>query len=132
MFRRLGLPASRVTHVQLFINSDYQGLYLLTEDIDEDYLNRYLGESNGYHYNWVPVNDRPDGYHFEYLGSDLNSYSPVPFEPQNHDSDPDPRPLEAFLRMINQTSDADFATTIGAFTDPQLFLAHVALENYVA
>jgi uncharacterized protein (TIGR03437 family) len=131
LFRRMGLPASREAHARLFINNDYQGLYLLTEDIDDAYLKRYLGQSTGYDYNFVPSGD-PAGYHFEYLGPDLNSYSPAPFEPQNHDSDPDPKPLEAFLRMINQTSDADFAATIGAYTDPKLFLAHIALENYGA
>src|SRR5713226_7307423 len=104
MFQRMGLPASRETHARLYINGQYQGLYLIVEEVHKDFLMRNFGEDKGYLYAYNPPEDR---YQFEYLGPDTSSYSPLPFEPKTHETDPDPKPLEAMVRTINHASDSD-------------------------
>ena len=129
MFQRMGLPASRETHARLYINGQYAGLYLIVEEVHKDYLMRNFGEDKGYLYGYNPPEDR---YQFEYLGPDPNSYSPLPFEPKTHETDPDPKPLEAMIRTINQASDSDFPSAIAEYLDLKMFVTHVAIETFVA
>lgn len=127
-FRRMGWPASRETHTRLYVNGQYAGLYLIVEEINKDFLTRNLAETEGYLYEWKPP-DEP--YHFEYRGPDLSGYSPVPFDPKTHENAPDPRPLEAMIRTINQSSDADFPRAASEYLDLKLFATYLGIETYL-
>ena len=48
LFTRLGVPAPREAFCRLFINGVYQGVYALVEPIEEPFLQRTLGDSDGY------------------------------------------------------------------------------------
>ena len=128
LFRRMGLAAPREAHARLSINEQYWGLYTIVESIDQAFLPRHFGENDGYlyEYRWVAP------YRFEYRGSNLSRYSPLPFHPETHQRDPDPRPLEAMIRTIGQASDADFPRAVGEFLDMKEVLAHVAVENFLS
>jgi spore coat protein CotH len=41
-FAEMGIPAPRVAHVRLFVNSTFAGLYTVVESIDKDFLKRTL------------------------------------------------------------------------------------------
>ncbi len=129
MFQRMGLPASRETHARVYVNGDYVGLYLLVEEINKEYLTRNLGENEGYLYEWTAPEER---YQFEYLGPDPNNYSPVPFEPKTRETNPNPKPLEAMIRTINQASGSDFPSAIAKYLDLKMFVTHVAIETFLA
>ena len=128
LFRRMGLPASREAHTRLYINGQYAGVYVIGESIDKRYLQRHFGEDDGYlyKYEW----DGP--YHFEYRGPDASRYSPLPFEPHTHENDPNPAPLVAMIRSINEAPEAGFPQALGDYLDLKQFVTHVALENFVA
>ena len=144
LFIRMGVPASREVSTRLYVNGEYIGLYNLVESVDSQMLKRLFNENNGYLYeykpgDWANPNQIGSGYHFEYLGSDLDKYSSgtveTPFDPQTpHQNSPDTVTLEAFIRTINQASDADFLTSSGLlpFLDPKPFLTHIATETYLA
>ena len=105
MFLRMGLPASREVYTRLYVNGKYAGLFLIVEEINHEFLTRNFNEDEGHLYEWK----RPDEpYRFEYMGSDLSKYVPLPFDPKTHETNPEPAPLEAMIRTINQASDADF------------------------
>ncbi len=140
LFRKMGLPASRVAHARLFINSDYDGLYLMEEEIRKEYLERYLGEGTGDLYKWNPLNEP---YHFEWrptcanstqlaCGPDSSKWTPFPFDPEEHKTTFDVRPTIAFVRAINETADADFARVMAGYTDLKLWVVHNALEVFAA
>src|SRR5262249_50428101 len=145
LFRRMGLPASRQAHARLNINDDYQGLYLLTEDIAEEFITRFIGppEGGGDRYNWKPIDNEPSGYHFEWrpncafpaqeaCSTDSNRWAPLPFSPHEGNTRFDIRPTIQFIRTATKASDADFPQAIADFTDLKLFMVHNGLEVYMA
>ncbi|MBI3695754.1 MAG: CotH kinase family protein, partial [Acidobacteria bacterium] len=145
LFKRMGLPASREAHTRLYINDVYSGLYLLSEEIRKEYVERYIGggEGDGDLYKWNPIDNEEGGYHFAWrptcarstmlaCSTDSTRWTPNPFDPEENKSTFDIRPTIEFVRKMTETSDADFPQTIAQYTDLKLFLAHVALETYVA
>src|SRR5712671_2733190 len=52
-FRNLGIAASREAHTRLYVNNQYQGLYTIVETVDEDFLQKDLGENTGHLYSFV-------------------------------------------------------------------------------
>ena len=64
LFGRLGLPVPREAHVRLFINDEYVGLYVAVEALDDVFIERRLGSSTGYLYEFNWLSD----YRFQYLG----------------------------------------------------------------
>ncbi|MCU1233133.1 MAG: Spore coat assembly protein-like protein, partial [Candidatus Solibacter sp.] len=140
LFTRMGVPASREVAVRVYVNNAYIGLYNLVESPNAQMLRRLFNENNGYLYEYKPgdwTGVPGAGYHFEYLGSNLDVYSssttPTPFDPQTpHTNSPDTVTLEAWIRTMNEASDADFLTKLTPFLDPKPFLTQVAVETYLA
>jgi hypothetical protein len=128
LFGRMGLPAPRETHTRLYINDIYAGVYTVVEAYDKALLRRIYNEDEGYLYEYVHV----DGYRFQYLGDNPELYSPVPFKPETHEEKPDPKPLEAMVRTLNQASDSGFDSAAAEYIDLKLFLTHIAVEAYLA
>jgi hypothetical protein len=50
-YRAAGIPATRVTHALLTFNGQFQGLYVVKEPYDDDYLRRHFPEDKGRHGN---------------------------------------------------------------------------------
>ncbi len=128
LFAKMGLPASREANARLYVNDEYSGLYTIIESIDKDFLKRVFGENDGYLYEYVLAGN----YHFEYLGSDPALYSPKYFDPKTHEKDPDPAPIEAMIRTMNTASDADFASAMAPYLDLELFMKHLAVQDFIA
>jgi spore coat protein H len=128
LFRKLGVPAPREVHTRLYINDQYAGLYTIGDDIDQVFLQRNFGESDGYLYSYEWV--KP--YAFGYLGSDLSEYSPLPFQPENHLIDLDPAPIEEMVRTINQAPAAQFSAAVSQYMDLNVLFRELAAENFVA
>jgi spore coat protein CotH len=127
VFRRMGLPAPRVAHARLLVNGALVGLYTIVEPVDKGFLKRNLGEDGGYLYDYEWAFD----YNFEYLGPDGNAYSPIPFQPQTNESNPDPAPIERMLRAINESTDEAFLDAVSQYLDLKLFLDYLAVETYL-
>src|SRR4029434_969257 len=102
--------------------------YTIIESTDKDFLKRTFNEDDGYLYEYINTGN----YHFEYLGSDPSLYSPRFFEPKTHEKDPNPAPIEAMVRTMNTASDAGFPTPIAQYLDLQLFMKHLAVEDFLA
>ncbi len=128
VFSKLGLPAPREVSARLYVNDDYYGVYTAIEAVDKTFLGRMFGENSGYLYEY----EYAAAYHFEYLGPDPALYSPRFFDPKTHEADPDPAPIEAMIRTMNSTSDADFPSAIARYLDLSLFMKHLAAEDFMA
>ncbi len=126
-FQLMGLPAPRETHARFFVNNEYIGLYTIVEAIDKKFLTRNFRENDGYLYEY----DWRESYNFEYRGSNPASYSPAPFRPETHERAPNPAPIEAMIRTMNQASDTDFSRAMAEFVDLKLFMSEVAIENFL-
>lgn len=132
LFRRMGVVASREASTRVYINDEYVGVFNLVESPDQVMLKRIFNENNGYLYEYRPGDYASGGgYHFEYLGDNLDNYAPAPYDPQTHSLAPDTVTLEGMTRAINQASDADFLTAVSVYLDPKLFLTQIAVETYI-
>jgi len=135
-FERLGLPAPREAHVQLYVNADFAGLYAVVESIDKDFLRRVFGgnsgnvENDGYLFEY----EYTSAWYFTYPGNELDPYSTL-FDPVTHENGSIAElyaPLESMLRAINEASDDRFVSTVSPYLDLPLFMKHVAVQNFLA
>ncbi len=137
-FQRMSIPAPRVTHVRLYINNEYAGLYGLAESIDKDFLRRVFGkdaqgkvENDGYLFEYRYIeNEEP--FLFGYLGQDLTPYARR-FEPRTHEhADPETlyRPIEQLFNAVDR--DEGFEEGIAPYLELPVLMRHVAVESYLA
>jgi spore coat protein CotH len=135
-YQRMGLPAPREAHVQLYVNNTFAGLYAIVESIDKDFLGRVFGgtagdiENDGYlfDYEWLYE------WYFNYLGPDLDAYAAL-FDPATHENASAFElyaPIEAMVRAINQSSDTAFVSAVAPYLDLRAFVRHVAAQSFVA
>ena len=68
LLRDIGVPAPRSSHVQLYINGEYYGLYANVEHIDEEFAQTRFGNKDGNLFKCLWPAD------MDYLGSDPNLY----------------------------------------------------------
>jgi len=130
VYRTLGLPASRIAPVALYINNQYTGYYLVVEEVDKAFLARSFGESNGYLFAYKRVSN----YRFEYLGTDLAPYAAM-YEPKTRETESEGSlylPVEAMVRTINDASDEDFLSAVSPYIDLEAFVRLTAAEAAVA
>ncbi len=130
VYRTLGLPASRIAPVALYINNQYAGYYLAVEEIDEPFLARAFGESSGYLFEYRRVSN----YYFEYLGTDLAPYAAI-YEPKTRETESDGSlylPVEAMVRAVNEAPDEDFAAAVSPHVDLEAFMRLTAAQAAVA
>lgn len=131
LFGRLGLPAPREAHARLYVNDEYAGLYSIVENVDKVFLTRHFNQDNGYLYEYdYDPDDQP--YRFESRGGDPAAYSPKPFKPATHETDPDPRPLAEMVRVITDASNAEFPRAIARYLDIDRLMIHTAIESFLA
>jgi spore coat protein H len=127
LFTAMGIPAPRTAHARLFVNDEYAGLYLIVESIDQRFLARTFAENDGYLYKY----DWADTYLFEYKGPAAASYTPTPFDPETHVTDPDPAPLVDMIRTINEAPAETFVDAVSALVDVRAFVKEAAVENFL-
>ena len=128
--RRLGVPAPREAHANLYVNGQYSGLYVIVEPVDTVFAQRWLGENSGalYEYHWLTP------YYATFLGEDLNLYPPY-FEPRSQETrstfdlfDP----IRELLRTINNAPAGSFRDSVGAKLDLESTLRLIAGESFLA
>ena len=127
---RMGRPAPRVVHTGLWVNNIFIGLYTIVESIDKDFLERTLGEDNGYYqYNFVPqwyFEDSPN------VPLTLDNLVRI-FEPKTRESDPlseQEGPIQQMLNDINHAS--DFVGAVSRDLDLEDLVRYVATEHFLA
>jgi spore coat protein CotH len=128
--RRLGVPAPREVHAELFVNGQFGGVYAIVEPIDAVFVQRALGENSGalYEYHWLQP------YFATFLGENLDLYRPL-FEPrtQEHQSTFDLfDPIRELFRTINDAPAASFRDAVGARLDLESTLRLIAGEAFMA
>ncbi|NNE34365.1 MAG: T9SS type A sorting domain-containing protein, partial [Rhodothermales bacterium] len=126
-FNSIGVPASRANHVKLYINGEYFGVYLNVEHVDEKFLDRHFGNSEGNLYKCLWPAD------LDYLGSSADAYRPTddsrrPYDLKLKDDDQAAYDdLARLITVINRTEDARFVDELEKILDVNGFLrAHAA------
>jgi spore coat protein CotH len=129
-YRRLGVPAPREVHANVYVNGQYWGLYAIVEPVDTVFLQRHLGENTGwlYEYHWLTP------YFATFLGEDLDVYAPL-FEPRTRRTASTfdlYEPIRELFRTINSAPADSFRDAVNAMLDLESALRLIAGEGFMA
>jgi spore coat protein H len=136
LFARLGIPAPRESHVLLYVNNSFAGVYAAVEEIDKRFLARIFGivaedtQNDGYLFEFKFV----DPWYFTYLGSDLEQYK-LRFEAKTKENKSDQEkygPIEELVRLVNDTPIDQFVSVVGERLDLPATMRYIAAQAYVA
>jgi spore coat protein CotH len=136
LFARLGIPAPRESHVLLYVNNAFAGVYAAVEEIDKRFLARIYGivaedtQNDGYLFEFKFV----EPWYFAYLGSDLEQYK-LRFEAKTKENKSDQEkygPIEELVRLVNDTPVDQFQSVIGDRLDLPALMRYVAGQAYVS
>ena len=136
LFAKFGLPVPRESHAKLFVNNEYAGVYVITEELGEDFVRRVFRKPDSaepdkgtlYEYKWV------DGWNFGYLGADLDGYKPR-FAARTHENDSTADlygPIEELVRDVNQAPIERFVEEVGELLDLPRLMIYLGVEAYLA
>jgi spore coat protein CotH len=132
---RLGIPAPRESHVRLYVNNEFIGLYAVVEAVDKDMLARLYGtvgedtQNDGWLYEFAWQED----WRFTDLGTDLAPYK-LRFEATTHESESDEkkyRKVQELVTLANQTAEDRFVEVLGARFDLPGFVRFVAAQAFL-
>lgn len=105
IFRKAGIPAPRVAYANVYIDDDYRGLYILTEQVGGGFVdNNFSGGSGNL-----------------YKGEELKLNT----------DDPDTDDRDDLIFVINNTPDADFKEVIAALLNVEQYLTALAVETFL-
>lgn len=122
MARLAGLPATQTAYAGVRLNDGEEQLFVLSEVIDETYLARYFPYSNGILYK------AELGATLSYQGEDPSAYA-TSFTQQTRVNDADLAPLIKFMRFLDESDDATFASELPDYLDVEAFATYLALNN---
>ena len=117
--------SSRNSYVKLYINSQYKGIYLNVEHIDDEFLQkRFIGDDHGnlYKCTW--------GADLMYRGGNQSSYYGS-YELKTNKASNDYSELIQFIQSLNSISDADLPCFIEDNFEVELYLQTLAAEMII-
>jgi spore coat protein CotH len=120
--RLVGLPATQTAYSGLSVNGADETLYVLSEIIDTDYLEKFFSNPDGILYK------AEVGSTLSYVNEDPSSYTKS-FSQETRKKDMDLAPLINFLRFLDQADDATFTAELPNWLDVDSFATYLALNN---
>jgi spore coat protein CotH len=130
LFTRMGQAAPRTSFARLFINGQYQGVYGLVEEPNEQFVERRFGADRGYlfEYHWRSP------YYFDDLGEDLTPYREI-FEPRTRELTAPGvlySPLRELVRAEEGESLNDWRDRVSTYLDLNQLVTMVAIEEFLS
>lgn len=126
LFRRMDIPAPRLSYARVTVDGEYWGLYTVVEDLDSAFLKNTYGRTDGflYEYNWQ------DEWNFGPREGGEAGYLPAPFEPKTNTKSNEHKALFGVIERVSQAPDADFSAAMGAGWDLKQFIRFIATETF--
>lgn len=128
-FRDAGIPVSRSTHVNLYINGDYHGIYSSTEHIDGKWIDKRFPYGHGnlwkctYPADLNFMGPDPDDYKFTPGWSDQRVY-----ELKTNENQDNYEALAVFIDRLNNASDEALPCALEEVFDVEAYLKVMAGE----
>jgi hypothetical protein len=127
MYRDIGVPASRTSHVEVYVNGEYMGIYLNVEHIDEEFIKKRYTDKVGNLYKclWPAT--------LEYLGPEPDAYKLTSngrrvYELKTNLERDDYSRFARFMEVLHNTSDEEFACSIERVFNVDDYLKVAALD----
>ena len=131
--REQGYVAPRISHVKLYINDEYRGLYINVEHVDEEFLQKRFKHDHGnlwkctYPADLADLGDNPESYKFT---PSWNGEQRV-YELKTNEGLDDYSAIRDLCHTVGTASDADFPCALEAVFDVDGFLKLAAVELLV-
>ena len=115
----MDVPAPKTAFVNLYINNELHGLYLMVEAIDGEFLEDYYTNSNGDLY-------KPDGTGSDllWISDDFADYTGADLETNEETSD-----NQAFIHFVNEINNGDATSVIDEDSVLRYMSVSTALSN---
>ena len=131
--RAQGYIAPRISHVRLYINDEYRGLYINVEHVDEEFLKKRFKHAHGNLWKCTYPADLAD------LGDDPESYKFTPpwndqqraYELKTNETADDYSAIRDLCHTVGTASDGDFQCALESVFDVDGFLRLAAVEILV-
>lgn len=130
MYRMADIPCSRSNHVALYINTQYRGLYINVEHIDEEFIQKrfYQGHGNLYKCLWPAdlhyKGDNPSLYKTEQGGRRT-------YDLKTNNEEDDYSDLANFIDVLNNTPLENLPCELERVFDVDSYLKAVAMDVLV-
>jgi len=124
----LGVVAPRCVYARIYLNDEYWGLYQIIEQVDKTFLENRFGNKDG---NLFKSNG---GASLQWIDDNQSTYEDETYpryKLKTNKTENDWSDLIAFMKLIDNTSDADFKTVIDANFNVLAFLKDLAVQNYI-
>ncbi len=130
LYSEIGETASRASHVAVFINGTYYGLYISVEHIDEEFLARSYSDDSGNLWKCLYPAD------LNYRGPNPEDYFPFagdnrPYELKTNKDEYDFTQLARLISILNQTPDNTFADSLESILDLPSVIKYFAMNILV-
>lgn len=119
LFRDMGVYAPRTAHARLIINGEYQGLFVVVEQIDGRFVRERMpegGEGNLYKEVW-PVHSTEQPY--------INALK------TNQDESPSAEKMVRFAAALEAADDSTWVQTLEQWTDVDMLMAKMAVDRAI-
>jgi spore coat protein H len=131
--REQGYVAPRISHVKLYINEEYRGLYINVEHVDEGFLKKRFKHDHGnlwkctYPADLADLGDNPESYKFT---PSWNGEQRV-YELKTNETADDYSAIRDLCHTVGSASDAEFQCALESVFDVDGFLKLAAIEMLV-
>jgi spore coat protein H len=120
LYRAMNVPAIRVTPATVYINEEYMGVYLNTEQIDDEFVDSRFGHEEGFLYKCS---------YGANLSDDGQIFSNEIYESKINEEEDTRAELDAFVKILNNTPTANFKTEIEKVLNVDSYLRQMAVES---
>ncbi|MCG8421069.1 MAG: CotH kinase family protein [Proteobacteria bacterium] len=117
IFRKMGLKAPRASHAQLTVNGEWQGVFVLVEQVDKEFIEDHWDDAEGNLYKSVWPQWEEAGHYIHAL--------------RTNEETPDVQGMLDFKSIIDRTSDQTFVSDISSKLDLSYLTRLVAVDRAV-
>ncbi len=119
VYRNAGIPSSRTAYVKVHLNKKYLGLYILTENVDESYLDERFGDHKG-----ALLKPVTQSLFYDW-GDDWSRYNQA-YDPKTTLTEAHKKRIFEFAKFLTNASDRELNTRLESFLDFDNFSRYMA------
>ena len=125
--RHAGLRGSRTSHVNLYINQEFRGVYTHVEHIDEEFVDVHFDHGDGnlwkclYPANLQFLGSDPDAYKLEFFGRRV-------YELKTNEVQDDYTRLAQFIGTLNNAPISNLNCSLGEYFDIEGYIPYLAMD----
>lgn len=119
LYRKMGVPAPLVGLAELYINEEYMGVYLMIEQIDDEFVDKRFGKEVGWLYKC---------HYGATLENDGQIFDEALYESKMNEESDTRAQLKDFVEMLENTPDNDFKEKVEQAFEVDRFIRQLAVE----